>query len=97
MNYVVTSDNADFLYYNLNSIGQTTSFTKTVTQPGNEGKIYRFRVAAQNVLGQGPWSDELQLMATNAPSTPTLTYDESTRTLTSVTLRFAPGSDNGGS
>jgi len=45
-NYVVTSDNADFIYANLNTIGQTTSFTKIVSQPGNEGKIYRFRVAA---------------------------------------------------
>jgi hypothetical protein len=48
------------------------------------------------VLGQGPWSDELQLMATNPPSTPTLTFDQNSRTLTSVTLQFAPGSDNGG-
>jgi len=49
------------------------------------------------VLGQGPWSDELQLMATNPPSTPVLTLDQNSRTLTSVTLKFAPGSDNGGS
>jgi len=54
-------------------------------------------VAAANVLGQGPWSDELQLMATNPPSAPTLTYDQSSRTLNSITLHFAPGSDNGGS
>lgn len=36
-------------------------------------------------------------MATNAPSTPVLTYDDISRTLTSVVLKFAPGADNGGS
>jgi hypothetical protein len=36
-------------------------------------------------------------MATNPPSTPILTYDQNSRTLTSVVLHFAPGSDNGGS
>jgi hypothetical protein len=36
-------------------------------------------------------------MATNPPSTPTLTFDQNARTLTSVTLKFAAGSDNGGS
>ncbi len=36
-------------------------------------------------------------MATNAPSTPILTYDDNSRTLTSVSLKFTPGADNGGS
>lgn len=45
-NYVVTSDNADFVYANLNLIGQTLSFSRVVSQPGNAGKTYRFRVAA---------------------------------------------------
>ena len=49
------------------------------------------------MLGQGPWSDELQLVATNPPSTPTLTFNQNSRSLTSVTLQFAAGTDNGGS
>jgi len=74
-----------------------TTFSKIVTQPGNEGKIYRFRVAAENVLGVGPYSREIQLMATNQPSAPTLTADQASRTLTSIKLHLKTPTDNGGS
>ena len=40
-------------------VGTQTQFVKAITQPGNEGKVYRFRVAAQNELTTGPYSDEL--------------------------------------
>jgi hypothetical protein len=77
--------------------GQSTVYSKAITQPGNEGKIFRFRVAAQNELGTGPWSKELQLMATDAPGAPSLSLNELARTLTSVMLEFTAPLDNGGS
>jgi hypothetical protein len=46
-----------------------TTYSKAISA-GNEGKTYRFRVAAQNVLGIGPYSDEIQLVATDAPGEP---------------------------
>ena len=49
------------------------------------------------MLGIGSYSDEIQLMATDAPDAPTLTPDEASRTLTSILLRFAPGTSDGGS
>lgn len=63
-----------------------TSFTFAVPLGGidNTGKTYRFRVAAENELGTGVYSDEIQLVATDAPATPTLTLLESSRTLTGV-------------
>jgi len=36
-----------------------TEFTKSITQPGNEGATFRFRVAAENELGVGPYSREI--------------------------------------
>jgi hypothetical protein len=74
-----------------------TSYTKLITQPGNEGKTYRFRVAAENVLGVGEWSDEIQLMATNAPLVPSIADEYLTRSLTSVWLQFTKPTDDGGS
>ena len=96
LKYLVRSDNSDFILGSPFDNGVLVTYTKII-QTGNQGKIYRFRVAAQNVLGTGPYSDEIQLMATNAPDAPTLTPDENSRTLTSILLRFAPGTDNGGS
>ena len=59
MNYLVISDDADFIYRSPVLVGTQTQFIKAITQPGNEGKVYRFRVAAQNELTTGPYSDEL--------------------------------------
>ena len=73
------------------------SFTLPVTQPGNEGNIYRFKVVAENGLGEGLYSEEVQLMAVDEPDEPTITAVDSSRTQTSIRLNFAPGALDGGS
>jgi hypothetical protein len=95
--YYVRHDNADFVLEAPIDNGLSTSFTLTVTQPGNEGNVYRFRVAVANSLGTGPYSDEIRLMATDPPALPTLTTDDSQRTIDSVFLHFAANADDGGS
>jgi hypothetical protein len=77
--------------------GTASSYTRSVMQPGNEGNTYRFRVAAQNELGTGVYSDEIRLVATDAPDTPGLSLLESSRTLTSVELSFGRPASSGGS
>lgn len=67
LNYVVISDNADFIYTAPVLNGLSLVYTKVILQPGNAGKTYRFRVAAQNMLGTGPFSNEIQLVATDPP------------------------------
>lgn len=96
-NYLVKTDEADYILASETLIGVSTTFDKVISQPGNEGKTYRFRVAAQNVLGTGPYSDELQLMATDAPQAPSISYREETRTLTSVTIDLSKPVLDGGS
>lgn len=49
------------------------------------------------MLGVGPYSQEIQLMATNAPLAPTMIAKDSSRTLTSIDLEFFAPSSNGGS
>ena len=93
--YLIKTDNADFVLGTAVENGALTSYSKLITQPGNEGKIYRFRVAARNVLGTGPYSAEIQLMATDAPQQPSMQLKA--RTLTSVDLEFTAPSDDGGS
>jgi hypothetical protein len=44
LNYLVKSDNSDFNYGEAVENGQNTEYSKTILS-GNEGKIYRFRVA----------------------------------------------------
>ena len=73
-----------------------TTYSKAISA-GNEGKTYRFRVAAQNVLGIGPYSDEIQLVATDAPGEPYIQTDEDSRTLTSIQLDFTKPDSDGGS
>lgn len=46
LNYLIRSDNADFVLGQPVQNGLNTHFTKAISQPGNEGKVYRFRVAA---------------------------------------------------
>jgi len=48
-------------------------------------------------LGIGEYSDEIQLMATDAPSAPSITFVEETRTLNSVELLFTKPAEDGGS
>ena len=72
-------------------------YTLPISQPGNEGKNFRFKVAAENMLGRGPFSIGTVLMAVNPPDAPTIGVDELTRTLTSIYLKFIPGASNGGS
>jgi hypothetical protein len=59
INYLVKSDESDYIYGVPVENGILTSFKKPIQQPGNEGHIFRFRVAAQNELGLGEWSKEL--------------------------------------
>ena len=59
--------------------------------------MYRFRVAVENSLGVSEYSDEIQLMATDPPATPTMTLDEAARTVDSIRLHFVPATDTGGS
>lgn len=44
LNYLVKSDNSDFIYGVAVENGQVTTYSKTIPS-GNKGKIYRFRVA----------------------------------------------------
>lgn len=58
------------------------------------GRTYRFRVAAQNVAGRGPWSDVVPVRPRTTPSVPrsvTVTPGDST-----FTLRWTAPSSNGG-
>ena len=94
--YNVSHDDADFVFDTNSSVAAGAStFTYAVTA-GNEGKTYRFRIAAINELGQGNFSDEIRLVATDPPGAPTLTLRESTRTLTSMELAFGPPGSAGG-
>jgi hypothetical protein len=96
--YLVSMDGGDFVYDDISEVdAPADSFTYAVTQPGNEGRTYRFRVAAVNALGTGVTSDEIQLVATDAPDPPTLTLLESTRTLHGFQLSFGRPASDGGS
>lgn len=58
--------------------------------------MFRFRVAARNELGLGVYSDEIRLMATNAPDTPSLSLVAYSRTLTGFQLSFGAPTSAGG-
>jgi len=77
--------------------GVSLTYTLPITQPGNEGKNFRFKVAAENLLGTGPYSIGTVLMAVNPPDAPTIVADEASRTVSSINLKFVPGASNGGS
>ena len=52
--YLVSMDEGDYVYDTITPAAASAStFSYAVTQPGNEGKTYRFRIAASNVLGTG--------------------------------------------
>ena len=95
--YLVRTDEADYVLGAAIDNELAKEYTKSITQPGNEGRTYRFRVAVENSLGIGPYSDEIQLKAVDPPLAPTLTLDEDSRTLSSVSLKFEPDADTGGS
>lgn len=77
--------------------GVLLTYSHPITQPGNEGKYFRFKVSAENLLGVGPDSVGTVLMAVDPPIEPTVTIDEASRTLSSINLKFVPDADNGGS
>jgi hypothetical protein len=52
------------------------TYVKSITQPGNEGKNFRFKVAAENLLGVGPYTIGIVLMAVNPPDAPTIAIDD---------------------
>jgi hypothetical protein len=96
--YVISLDGGDFLFDTTDTAdASASSYTYTVTQPGNEGVSYRFRITAQNALGTGlTISDEIRLVATDAPGTPSMTVIETSRSLTSLILSFAEPTTDGG-
>jgi titin len=58
------------------------------------GRTYRFRVAAQNVAGRGPWSDVVTVRPRTTPGVPrsvSVTPGDTT-----FTLRWTAPSSNGG-
>lgn len=96
--YVASMDDGDFVFDATEAIGApASSYSYAVTQPGNEGRTFRFRVAAVNALGTGPYSDEIQLVATDPPDPPTLTLLESSRALDGFLLVFGRPVSDGGS
>jgi hypothetical protein len=95
--YVVSMDEGDLVYdASADVAAPATSYTHAVTQPGNEGKTFRFRVAAVNEFGTGPMSAETRLVATDPPGTPTLSLLETTRTLDGFELAFGSPASAGG-
>ena len=49
------------------------------------------------MLGTSVYSDEIQLMAVDAPLAPTISLNADERTIDSVSLLFTPDADTGGS
>jgi hypothetical protein len=101
--YVVSKDDGDYVFDTVSITPPTetnglAAYTYSVPA-GNSfiGLTYRFRLAAVNQLGTGVLSDELQLVATNPPGTPTVTLDETSRTLDGFKLNFGRPSSDGGS
>jgi hypothetical protein len=94
--YVVSKDDGDFEFDTVSISAPASSYTYAVTE--SPGKTYRFRLAAVNMLGTGHVvSDELRLVATDAPGTPTLALEESSRALEGFKLNFERPVSDGGS
>ena len=74
--------------------GLSLSYSLTTITPG---LFYRFKVAAANGLGVGPYSAPALLLAADAPVAPVLSEIDSERTLSSVFLQFTPDANDGGS
>lgn len=94
--YWVTSDSADFVYTAAVDNGAVLTYTKAIAG-ADAGKTFRFKVAAQNSLGIGEYSDEIQLVAADAPDAPVPAIDATANTVSSIKLTFTPGASNGGS
>lgn len=95
-NYYVKSDESNFILGAPIAVGTQTTFSKLIDQV-DVGKVFRFRVAAENELGVGPFSNEIQLLATDAPGAPSMIQKDSSRTLNSIDFVFTAPVDNGGS
>jgi hypothetical protein len=94
--YVISLDDGDFLFDTTDTAAASAS-SYTYVPTGAAGTAYRFRITAQNVLGTGlTISDEIRLVATDAPGTPTMAVVETSRTLTSVLLSFGEPATDGG-
>lgn len=61
----------------------------------DKGKDFRFKVAAENSLGMGEYSDPIILTAADEPAAPALSLVTGHRTQTSVRLLFTPDADTG--
>jgi len=92
-NYIVNVDNADMVYGADISTALLT-YTKTLVV-GDIGKRFSFKVAAQNALGIGEYSEQIQLLAADAPDAPSLSL--TTRGSNWLLLKFTPGASDGGS
>lgn len=91
--YTVKSDSADLVY---DSGTNTTSltFSKTIAT-ADIGKRFSFKVLAYNQLGNGDYSQDIQLVAADAPDNPTVSLIS--RGMNWLYLKFTPGTSNGGS
>lgn len=73
-----------------------TEYTFTVPT-ADKGKDFRFKVAAENSLGVGEYTDPVILTAADPPAAPDLTLVSDSRTETGMRLWFTPDADDGDS
>ena len=94
--YYVMHDTGDSIYLAAIDNLLSTTYTLSVTA-GQIGFKFKFKVSATNVIGQGDYSSELAVVAANIPDSPTASIDDTTRTLTSATVKWVFSGSNGGS
>ena len=87
--YVLYADDGDDTQENFQKVGSYTGTTlsfvldNTMETAFETGKIYRFKLAAVNVIGEGPASNFIRValaQPASAPSVPTIDRVRSTRT-----------------
>lgn len=71
-----------------------TDYTYTVVV-ADKGKDFRFKVVAENSLGQGEYSDPIILTAVDQPAAPVLSLVAGSRTTDGMRLKFTPDADTG--
>lgn len=65
-------DQADYVFGDPIDKGSSVTHSKSVGSD-DAGKVFRMRVAAENALGIGEYSDVIELYAMDAPGVPGLT------------------------
>lgn len=71
--YWVIEDEADYVFGTPLDKGADTAHNKTLGA-ADGGKVFRMRVAAENALGIGDYSDVIELFAMDAPDTPGIRF-----------------------